>query len=159
MHTINGLNNNKEFPAFYDRPHDFAIYLSYHLSKRVNISANWIYYTGSAITTPISFYNYNGYTVPLYGDKNNDRLPDYHRLDVALSWRINKIERKFQHNLTFAIYNFYNQHNPVSVNFNKIETRDGNFVVPANLYGTSELLTTQKYLLGIMPSITYKFRI
>lgn len=159
LHTINGLNNNKEFPAFYDRPHDFAIYLSYHLSKRVNISANWIYYTGSAITTPISFYNYNGYTVPLYGDKNNDRLPDYHRLDVALSWRLNKMERKFQHNLTFAIYNFYNQHNPVSVNFNKIETRDGNFVVPANLYGTSELLTTQKYLLGIMPSITYKFRI
>jgi len=119
LHTINGLNNNNEFPAFYDRPNDFAIYLSYHLSKRVNISASWIYYTGSAITTPVSFYNYNGYTVPLYGNKNNDRLPDYHRLDLALSWRLNKKERKFQHNLTFAIYNIYNQHNPVSVNFNK----------------------------------------
>ncbi|RLC25282.1 MAG: hypothetical protein DRH21_04250 [Deltaproteobacteria bacterium] len=160
LQTIEGLNNNQEFPAFYDRPHDFAIYLSYNLSKRVNISANWIYYTGSAITTPVSFYNYNGYTVPLYGDKNNDRLPDYHRLDLALSWRLNKsIDRKYQHNLTFAIYNFYNQHNPVSVNFNKIETRDGKFVVPSNLFGTSELLNTQKYLLGIMPSITYKFRI
>lgn len=160
LQTIQGLNNNQEFPAFYDRPHDFAIYLSYNLSKRVNISANWIYYTGSAITTPISFYNYNGYTVPLYGDKNNDRLPDYHRLDLALSWRLNKkIEQKFQHNLTFAIYNFYNQHNPVSINFNKIETRDGKFVVPANLFGTSELLNSQKFLLGIMPSITYKFRI
>ncbi len=160
LQTINGLNNNQEFPAFYDRPHDFAIYLSYNLSKRVNISANWIYYTGSAITTPISFYSYNGYTVPLYGNKNNDRLPDYHRLDLALSWQLNKeIDHKFKHNLTFAIYNFYNQHNPVSVNFNKIETRDGNYVVPANLFGTSELMNSQKYLLGIMPSITYKFRI
>jgi len=158
--TINGLNNNQEFPAFYDRPNDFAIYLSYNLSKRVNISANWIYYTGSAITTPISYYNYNGYTVPLYGDKNNDRLPDYHRLDVALSWRLNKnIENKYQHNFTFAIYNFYNQHNPVSVNFNKIETKDGKYVVPANLFGTDKLYISQKYLLGIMPSITYKFRI
>jgi hypothetical protein len=159
LHKFDGLNNNQEFPAFYDRPNDFAIYLSYHLSKRVNISANWVYYTGSAITTPISFYQYDGYTVPIYGDKNNDRLPDYHRLDIALSWRLNKLEKKFQHNLTFAIYNFYNRHNPVSINFNKVETRDGKFVVPANLFGTSDLLMTQKYLLGIMPSITYKFKI
>jgi len=97
--------------------------------------------------------------VPLYGDKNNDRLPDYHRLDVALNWQLNKPEKKYQHSLTFAIYNFYNQENPVSINFNKVETRDGKFVVPANLFGTSEIISTQKYLMGILPSITYKFRI
>jgi len=156
---IDGVNNDKEFPAYYDRPHDFAIFLSYHLSKRVNVSANWLFYTGSAITTPIGFYSYNDYNVPLYGDKNNDRLPDYHRLDVALNWQLNKQENKYQHNLTFAIYNLYNRYNPVSINFNKIEDQDNNFVVPENLFGTSEIFTTQKYLSGILPSITYKFRI
>ena len=159
LKKIGEVNDGKEFPAYYDRPHDFSIFLSYHLSKRVNVSANWTYYTGSAITTPIGFYEYNGSTVPLYGEKNNDRLPDYHRLDVALAWMLNKPGKSFQHSLNFAIYNLYNRHNPVSINFNKVETKEGKFVVPANLYGTSEIMTTQKYLLGIMPSITYKFKL
>ncbi len=156
---IDGLNDGNEFPAYYDRPNDFSIFFSYHLSKRVNISASWTYYTGSAISTPIGFYSYNGSTIPLYGEKNNDRLPDYHRLDVALAWMLNKPGNKFQHSLNFAIYNFYNRHNPVSINFNKVETKEGKFVVPANLYGTQDIMVTQKYLLGIMPSITYKFKI
>ncbi|MCF8368558.1 MAG: TonB-dependent receptor [Bacteroidales bacterium] len=156
---INGINDGREYPAYYDRPNDLSFFFSYHLTKKLNFSANWTYYTGSAITTPISFYEYNDYVVPIYGDKNNDRLPDYHRLDIALSWQLNKPERKFQHNLTLAIYNFYNKHNPVSINFNKIEKEDGGFVIPENLYGTSEILTTNKYLMGIMPSITYKFKL
>lgn len=156
---IDGVNNNKAFPPFYDRPHDFSIFISYNLTRKVNLSANWIYYTGSAITTPVGFYDYNGNTVPLYGDKNNERLPDYHRLDVALTWNLNKPERKFQHSFAFGVYNFYNRHNPVSVNFNKLETDNGKFVVPANLYGMQDIVTTQTYLLGIMPSITYKFKL
>jgi hypothetical protein len=159
LQVFDDLNNGKEYPAFYDRPHDFSVVLSYFLSPRLNFSANWVYYTGSAITTPVGFYDYKGNTVPLYGDKNNDRLPDYHRLDIALDWRLNKMERKYQHNLTFSIYNFYNRKNPVSINFNKIETREGKFVVPANVFGTSEIMITQGYLLGIMPSITYEFRL
>jgi hypothetical protein len=132
--------------------------VSYNAWKKVNLSANWIYYTGSAITTPTGFYDFNGSTVPLYSNKNNDRLPDYHRLDIALTWTLNKPERKFQHSLAFGIYNFYNRHNAVSVNFNKMEG-ENRFLVPANLYGTDLVVTTQTYLLGIMPSITYKFKI
>ncbi len=154
-----GVNNDKEFPAYYDRPHDFSIYLSWKYSPTMTFSVNWTYYTGSAITTPIGFYSYNGYAVPLYGEKNNDRLPDYHRLDVALAWLLNKPGNKFQHSLTFGIYNFYNRHNAISVNFNKTETRDGSFVIPGNLFAGKEFVTTQKYLLGIMPSITYKFKL
>ena len=159
LSKIEGLNNNKEFSPFYDRPHDLSVFLTYNLTRKVNFSANWIYYTGSAITTPVGFYDYNGSTVPLYGEKNNDRLPDYHRLDIAMIWTLNKPERKFQHSLSFGIYNLYNRHNPVSINFNKIESKDGKFVVPANLYGMDDIVTTQEYLLGVMPSITYKFKL
>ncbi len=152
-----GLNGGREFPAYYDRPHDLALFMAYRLSPRVTFSANWVYYTGSAITTPSGFYEYNGYQVPWYSGKNNDRLPDYHRLDLALAWMLNKPGNSYRHSLTFAIYNFYNRHNPVSVNFNKMETENENFVVPANLYGTEQIVTTQKFLLGVLPSITYKF--
>lgn len=159
LKQIDDLNNGAEFPAYYDRPHDISFYFSYHLSKKVNLSANWVYYTGSAFSTPIGFYQYNGYTVPQYAEKNNDRLPDYHRLDLALAWRLNKLENKYQHSLTFALYNVYNRHNPVSINFNKIEAETDTYVVPENLFGNKEILTTQKFLLGAMPSITYRFKI
>ncbi len=159
LSKIEGINDNREFSPFYDRPHDLSVFLSYNVSRKVNFSANWVYYTGSAVTTPVGFYNYNGSTVPVYGEKNNQRLPDYHRLDVALNWTMNKPERKFQHFLSFGIYNFYNRHNPVSINFNKIESGEGKYLVPANLYGMDDIVTTQEYILGIMPSITYKFKL
>jgi hypothetical protein len=153
------INNNQRYPAFYDRPHDFSIFLSWQMSRKLIFSVNWIYYTGSAITTPTSFYHFNGSLVPVYDEKNNDRLPDYHRLDLSLNWIFGKPHQHYQHSLNFGIYNLYNRHNPVSINFNKVKTQNGKFVIPANLYGTHEIMATQKYMGGIMPSITYKFRI
>lgn len=153
------LNNNNKYPAFYDRPHDFSIYLSWLLTSRLSVSANWIYYTGSAITTPVGFYYFNDNKVPVYGDKNNDRLPDYHRLDFALTWNLSKPHHKIQHSLSLGIFNLYNRHNAVSVSFNKVETQAGHIVVPANLYGTHEIMSTQKYMSGLMPSLTYRFKL
>lgn len=152
------INNNRKYPAFYDRPHDFSIFLSWQLSRKLIVSLNWIYHTGSAITTPTGFYYYNGSTVPYYGEKNNDRLPDYHRLDVSMNWKFGKPNHRFQHSLNFGIYNLYNRHNPVAINFNKVKTQNGNIVVPSNLFGTNEIMATQKYMGGIMPSLTYKFK-
>jgi len=159
FNRFEGINNNQRYPAFYDRPHDISIFLSWQMSRKLIFSVNWIYYTGSAITTPTSFYHYNGSLVPVYSEKNNDRLPDYHRLDLSLNWIFGKPHHHYQHSLNFGIYNLYNRHNPVSINFNKVKTQNGKFVIPANLYGTHEIMATQKYMGGIMPSITYKFRI
>ncbi|MFN2394585.1 MAG: carboxypeptidase-like regulatory domain-containing protein [Bacteroidales bacterium] len=153
------LNNNQKYPAFYDRPHDVSVFLSWQASPKVNLSLNWVYFTGSAITTPVGYYQYNGSTVPIYGEKNNDRLPDYHRLDFSFSWNLSKPQNSFQHSLNFGLYNLYNRINPVSINFNKIQNDDGNFVVPANYFESHDILSTQKYLGGFMPSVTYKFKI
>ncbi len=155
----NGINEGRKYPAFYDRPHDFSIFLSYKVSKRTNISANWVYYTGSAISTPVGFYEYNGQLAPIYGDKNNDRFPNYHRLDIAINFKLNKRKRKFNHELNFSIYNLYMRKNPVSLNFNKIRTSSGQFVVPADIYHTQEIVPSQTILVQFMPSLTYKFKI
>ncbi len=154
---IPGLNDGKEYPAFYDRPHDFNIFLNYGFSKRTNLSANWMYYTGSAISSPTGFYEFNGTTLPLYGEKNADRLPAYHRLDLALKVQLNKRPRKYTHSLTFSLYNAYFQKNPISLNFNKIKTKNGKYVVPTDVFGDNELITTQTDLIRFMPSLTYKF--
>jgi hypothetical protein len=153
------INDNQKYPAFYDRPHDVSVFFSWQASPKVNLSLNWVYFTGSAITTPVGYYQYNGSTVPLYGLKNNDRLPDYHRLDFSFSWNLSNPQNSFQHSLNFGLYNLYNRINPVSINFNKIQNEDGNFVVPANYFESHDILSTQKYLGGVMPSVTYKFKI
>ena len=152
------INEGKPYPAFRDRPHDFAINLNYKISKKTSFSANWSYYTGSAITTPVAFYEYNGYKVPFYGEKNNDRLPDYHRLDLGLNIKFNPGESRFKHSLKISLYNAYGRKNPISINYNKVD-QEGRLVVPVDLFGTDEFVYSQRDLLRIMPSISYKFEL
>ena len=155
---INGINNDQTFPASYDRPHNICMNMSYNSNKRWSFSASWIFVSGGAMSTPVSFYYYNGYTVPIYGDKNNDRLPDYHRMDIAITYKLNKPERRYQHSLTFTLYNAYGRKNPFSVNFNKIMDDNGKFYVPSNLDGDYELVPTTIYVAGVIPSVTYNFK-
>jgi hypothetical protein len=152
------VNNGKLYPAFRDRPHDFSISLDYSLSERTTLNAQWTYYTGSAITTPVGFYQFNDQTIPLYGDKNNDRLPDYHRLDLGLKYSFHRPGKRTRHTFTFSLYNAYARKNPVSINSNKVQ-QDGRLVIPVDLYGVDDFVFSQRDLLRIMPSISYKFEL
>lgn len=152
------VNAGQEYPAFYDRPHNVCIYLSYASGKHWVFSANWIYMTGGAITTPVGFFYYNGYSIPVYGDRNNDRLPDYHRLDLSLKWTLSKPEKRYQHSIILTLYNAYGRLNPFSVNFNKIQDGNGNIVVPSNLSGDNQLIPTTISVAGMIPSLNYQFK-
>ncbi len=157
--TIDGINNDEVYPASWDRPHDLSLYLSYNLTERWTLSVSWIYMSGSAFSSPTGFYRYNGYTVPIYDKKNNDRLPAYHRLDLSTEIRLNKREGRFRHNLSFTVYNLYSRKNPFAVNFNKKLNENGIPVVPGDLYLPPELVPTQIYLFGIVPAICYSYTI
>lgn len=152
------INGGKIYPAFRDRPHDFSIAIDYALTEKTKFNAQWSYSTGSAITTPVGFYTFNDQTVPLYGDKNNDRLPDYHRLDLGLKYSFRKPGKRIRHTFTFSLYNAYARKNPISINYNKVE-QDGKLVVPVDLFGMSDFVFSQRDLLRIMPSVSYKFEL
>ncbi len=152
------VNKGQTYPASWDRPNDFCVNLAYTDRKRWAFTVNWFYLTGGAITTPTGFYYINGTSVPLYGTKNNDRLPDYHRLDLAVTYTFSKPANRYQHSLTATIYNAYGRLNPFSVNFNKTMNADGEFVVPANVQGNSTLYSTSLSVAGVIPSINYLFR-
>lgn len=155
--TIEGVNNGNRYPTDFDSPHNIYFHMTYDAGKRVRFSANWMYLTGKAYTTPIGFYYIDGYTVPVYGEKNNDRLPNYHRLDLSLTLRLSKPERKYQHSLILSVYNFYGRQNPFSVNFNKIVMPNGNIVVPSDYYTSHNIQSTMISVAGMIPSINYKF--
>ncbi len=155
---IEDVNNGKIFPAAYDRPHNLGITLSYSSGKHWSFSSHWMYLTGSPFTSPTGFYYVNGYSIPVYGDKNNDRYPDYHRLDLSVTFALSKPEKRFQHNLMLTVYNAYGRHNPFGQNFNKIMDDNGNIVVPVNLQGDMERITTSISVAGAIPSLNYTFR-
>ena len=156
--NIDEINSNRPYPATWDRLHDLTLFATYDINDRINISANWIFMTGSAFSSPASFYYYNGHSVALYTDKNNDRLPEYHRLDLAMMFDLNKNDDRFDHNLVLSVWNLYNRKNPIAINFTKTENDDGEIVIPSNINSTPQLFPTQMYLFGIMPSITYNFK-
>jgi len=153
-----GINNGNVYPANYDRPNDVCISISWDNKKHWLLTANWIYLTGGAITTPVGFYYINGSSVPLYGDKNNDRLPDYHRLDLSATYMISKPGNRYQHSVAVTLYNAYGRLNPFSVNFNKMKNGNGEFVVPADIEGTIQLVPTTISVAGIIPSVNYQFK-
>jgi hypothetical protein len=155
---IEEVNNGNSFLSAYDRPHNLCITVSYATAKRWSFSSHWMYLTGSPFTSPTGFYYLNGYTIPVYGEKNNDRYPDYHRLDLSISYELSKPEKRFQHSLMLTVYNAYGRHNPFSVNFNKIMDDNGNIVVPADMQGNVELIPTSISVAGAIPSLNYTFR-
>ncbi len=145
MLTIPGINNDQPYLAPWDRPHNLSLVGSYDLSERVTLSANWVYTTGLPATLPVGQFFFQGIPVPLYSERNTDRIPDFHRLDLSVIWDLNKNKRKFEQNLNFSVYNAYYRKNIWS--FNIAPREDDPFVLEVRKF----------WLFAIIPSITYNF--
>lgn len=152
------LNNGRKYNALFDRPHQANVSLSYDLNKRWVLGSSWNLLSGAPYSAPISFYRYNGIEVPVYGQKNNARLPTYHRLDITATFKLNRNhEKKYQHELSFSVFNLYGRKNPLFVNFNKEAISENDFKVPVDL-ANSQYNVSQFYLFRATPSISYNFR-
>lgn len=156
--TTPEVNGGHEYNANYDRVHNLTLCLSYALTSRIDVSAAWYYLTGASYTAPEGFMSLGGYVVPVYGEKNNARLPDYQRLDLSASCRLHREGARYQHRLMLSVYNAYARHNPFSINNNKIVTDNGDFVVPSDLSGGVEIIPTSLSASGLIPSINYQFK-
>jgi CarboxypepD_reg-like domain/TonB-dependent Receptor Plug Domain len=155
--NIPGINSGNDYPSPYDRPHSFNTFLNYRIKPKWNISATWTYSTGSPITTPTGFYFYNGYQVPIYDAINNERLANYHRLDLSSEFRLNKAGSRFKHLFKLSVFNLTGNKNPFNINFNKILNESGNLVVPVNHYTSPEIVPSMMYIFGMIPSFSYHF--
>jgi hypothetical protein len=142
---IEGINNGEFYNAKQDRTHEISVVGIYEISKKLTLSSTWIYYTGNAITYPRGKYTIDNQTYFLYSERNADRMPDYHRLDLGLTWTRKKTDRK-ESSWNFSIYNAYNRANAYSIDF-----RDS----PTNFRQTEAVQTT---LFKIIPSISYNFK-
>ncbi|MBW6460347.1 MAG: TonB-dependent receptor [Bacteroidales bacterium] len=145
---VREINNGNAYPAPYDSPNDVSIVLNFDATKRISVSANWVYSTGKPVTFPTGRAVIDGAIVPIYSDRNAYRMRDYHRLDlsVTLHQKQQEKQQKFNWDLVFSAYNAYNRHNAWAINF--VQDQD-------NPYTTYAEMT---YLFGIIPAITFNFR-
>ncbi|WP_243735774.1 TonB-dependent receptor [Christiangramia sabulilitoris] len=141
-----GINAGDWYRTNFDKTHDLSITGSYDLNKKWQLNANFIYQTGLATTFPNAQYEYEGITVPVYGERNGDRLPAYHRLDLSATYTpgIDK-DKKFESFWNFGIYNVYNRQNAYSISFRENTDTGQNEAVRLSLF-------------GIIPSVTYNFK-
>lgn len=139
------IENGNWFNARQDRPHDLSLVGIYKPGKRWIFSSTFVYSSGNAVTFPIGKYNLDGKTIFYYGERNGNRTPASHRLDVSATLE-GKPNRKFKSSWNFGIYNLYNRKNPFSLEFKD------------NPDNPSQTQAIQNSLFGIIPSVTWNFK-
>lgn len=116
---ISGINKGKWYSSNFDKPHDFSLVLNYQPNQRHTISLNFTYSTGRPTTPPFGNYKTDrGTVIPIFANRNQIRIPDYHRLDIAYTiGKGYKKDKKFKTSWTISVYNVYGRENAFSVFF------------------------------------------
>jgi hypothetical protein len=79
------INKGKYYPSNFDKPHDVAVVGNFRFTNRLHASFNFTYNTGRPITFPDQVYIVDGYTFVQFSERNQARIPDYHRLDISVT--------------------------------------------------------------------------
>jgi hypothetical protein len=112
-YDLDGFNNDQPFSASQDQRHEFKAVGTYRLG-RWTLASTWVFGSGTPYTLPESQYvltllDGTEMTYIHVGEKNGDRLPAYHRLDLAATWSFqNEI---FSGDLSFSVFNAYGHDN------------------------------------------------
>ncbi|SFD38261.1 TonB-dependent receptor [Algibacter pectinivorans] len=142
-----GINNGNWYKTPFDKTHDISITGNYQWNEKWKISSNFLFQTGQPATFPNGQYSYNGLSIPNYSNRNSDRLPAYHRLDIALNYKPKPNKTKgWQGEWVFGFYNIYNRRNAASISFGQNETTNANEATRLSIF-------------GIVPSISYNFKL
>ena len=109
------------YPSNFDKPHDVSLVSKYNLNRRHSFSLIFAYSTGRPTTAPVgSFFTQNVNNIPVFIDRNNVRIPDYHRLDVAYTIKPGfQRHKRFKTSWTFSIYNLYGRANAFSIYYSQ----------------------------------------
>ncbi|WP_316802967.1 TonB-dependent receptor [Pedobacter nototheniae] len=142
---IDGINNNEWYNARQDKTHNITFVGMYKLSPKWTVSANWVYSTGSPVTYPRGKYTMLGQSYFYFSDRNADRMPAYHRLDLGAT-RLLSQSKRYSSELNFSLYNAYGRKNPFRITFRDSETDPSQ---------TEAVRTT---LFRFIPSISYNFK-
>ena len=142
---INGINDDEWYNARQDKTHDLSVVATYELNPKWSLSGLFLYSTGNAVTFPTGKYELNGQTVFQYSNRNADRMPAYHRMDINATYEPFS-NKRFKGSWSFGVYNIYGRQNAYTITF---EDNPDN-------PGTTRAMQTS--LFRWVPNITYNFK-
>lgn len=142
------VNRGKRFPDKYDNRHKLNIVGMYRLGKNIELSAAWTFSSGNRMTLPQEQYiDLQGETNSFISQRNNYRMPDYHRLDLGINiYRPKKNGRMGIWNI--SVYNAYMHHNSFLVSLEEEVSKKGEVRSVINSIST----------FPIIPSISYTYK-
>ncbi len=148
------INEGNPYPGYFDQPHTMNAILVLDRGRTHELGFNLVVQTNRPYTVPNGFFELNDLPVPLFFERNNARLPTYHRLDF--SWTIHNFrreKRRFVADWVFTVYNLYGRNNAYNIYFQPKE--------PSQRLGILSRSPFAAYRLSIFAapvlSLSYKF--
>ena len=153
-----GINQNRYYNPYYDRRHNILLNAMFDVSKKVSLSASWVFMSGAPYNLPIAKYSIRGVTVPLYDpDKMyNRRMPAYHRLDVGVQLKFAQ-HKHYRHSLNFSIYNVYAHKNPFLYNYRDVLDDNVDKVDKGQTNVKRKFNMVSMYMFQFVPAFSYEF--
>ena len=148
------VNNNNWFPSDFDRPHVVNATINFEGDKFNTWSFNFTGQTGRPYTAANSVFKLENIDVPIFIERNNERLRPYHRLDF--SWKVKygkKLNRRWVGDWTFTIYNLYGRRNPFNQYYTQRQAGVDTEVFLSSPLGSYELSIMNSPLFAL----TYNF--
>lgn len=157
------FNQKGYFSPPYDRRHDFSLVLFYEVSKRLKLSATLVYGSGDLAWLPTGRTYFQdvviGNTepvVPIFQDRNNFRLPAYHRLDIGADF--NFFPSWGESTLSFNLINAYDRRNTFFIflepQYQSLNVSDSD----TPLSFPEKIIANQVSLFPIIPAVTWNFK-
>ena len=159
------INSGKRYPAKFDNRHKFDINLGWEINDRLELTGQWEYMTGNRTTlalyniaspdiafpdapfgNPLSPDGSEQGGVDYFENRNNVRIPSFHRLNLNLSLK-GRINDRLSYKWEFGLYNAYCRMNPFTVVKDYINSEWSN-------NGDYRKFKTLS-LLPILPSVSY----
>ena len=131
-----------EVSAPHDQRHKIDLSIQYKL-KRFELISSWHYKSGKPYTEAVNI-TYN--TVEgednleiEYGDINESRLPDYHRLDLSVLYSV-PVGSRVNTKIGISAMNLYNRQNALNVNYFIDDEEEGAELIQNNSYLMQRLI-------------------
>ena len=145
-YSVEQINSGAYYPSNYDKPHSVYLISNYKINRRVNFALNVNYSTGRPATFPVIKYQFKDQPFLHYTNRNQYRIPDYFRIDLAVNLEGNhKVHKKIHGSWSLSVYNLTSHPNAYSVFF----TNEGGEIKGYKL----------SVFKNAIPTITYHFQL
>lgn len=114
------INGGRPYPSNFDKPHDFTAVMEYRFSNFLKFSSIFNYSTGRPVTYPTAKFLHLDQDIAFYDTRNQNRILDYHRLDMSLTFSFNTDRKLLDGEWVLSVYNVYARRNAFSIFFDDL---------------------------------------